>query len=104
MPFALIFIGIVLLASGIKGTSGDLIKLAKGDLQGNNSYIYWMLAIVAIGSIGYIPAFAKLSHAFLVLVLIVLVLKEGNSNGKGGGFFTEFQNAIKTITQPKTLQ
>lgn len=101
MPFAFLIVGIVLVVSGVKGTSPDLLSLAKGDLLGKNSYTYWILSILLIGSVGYIPALRNLSRAFLVLILLVLVLKEGNPTASGGGFFKQFQNAITQITQQK---
>jgi flagellar biosynthesis component FlhA len=99
VPFAFIIVGTVLLISGVKGTSQDLLSLVKGDLTGSNNFVYWIIAILVVGSIGYIPGFRKFSIAFLSLVLIVLFLKEGNPNGSGGGFFQEFQNSISQITK-----
>jgi hypothetical protein len=98
VPFAFIIVGVVLVISGVKGTSSQLLSLVKGDLTGTNNYLYWIVAILIIGSIGYIPSFKSLSHAFLALVLVVLVLKEGNPNSGGGGFFQEFQSALQKIS------
>ena len=102
MPFAFIIVGTVLVVSGVKGTSQDLLTLVKGDLQGKNGYLYWLVAILVIGSIGYVPAFKSISRAFLILVLVVLVLKEGNKNNPGGGFFQQFSSALSQISQGST--
>lgn len=102
MPFAFIIVGVVLAISGVKGTSTQLLTLVKGDLQGTNSYLYWIVAILVIGSVGYIPNFRSLSRAFLILVLVVLVLREGKSTNAGGGFFAQFTAALKQISQPTT--
>lgn len=102
MPFAFIIVGIVLTISGVRGTSAQLLTLVKNDLQGKNGYLYWMVAILVIGSVGYVPQFKSLSRAFLVLVLVVLVLKTGNPNGTGGGFFKQFTSALTKISTPGT--
>lgn len=102
MPFAFIIVGVVMVISGVRGTSQDLLTLVKGDLTGKNSYLYWLIAILLIGSVGYVPSLRSLSRAFLALVLIVLVLKVGNPSTGNGGFFQQFSAAIKQISQPTT--
>lgn len=74
MPFAFIIVGLVLLISGVKNTTGNLTTLVKGDFTGSKNFIYWMLAILVIGAIGYIKPVQPLSRMFLVLVIIVLFL------------------------------
>lgn len=96
MPFALLIIGIALLVSAVRGTQGDLFNLVKGDFTGPNNFIYWTIAILFIGSVGYIPKLKPLSVGFLTLVVLVLVLKRGDPNSGSGGFFAEFTNALKT--------
>lgn len=96
MPFAFIIVGIVLLVSGIRGSASSLVTLLKGDLTGSDNFIYWILAILAIGALGYIEDFKGLSRAFLALVLIVLVIVE--DKGTSGGFFAEFTKGISSIT------
>lgn len=102
MPFAFLIVGVVLVVSGVKGQSQQLLTLVKGDLQGTNGYLYWLVAILAIGAVGYIPGFKPISNAFLILVLIVLVLKEGNPANGNGGFFQQFTAALKTISNPSS--
>lgn len=97
MPFVFIIAGIVLLVSGVRGSSTDLVTLLKGDLSGSNNFVYWILSILLIGALGYVDDLKGLSRAFLVLVIVVLVLNEDKSNGTGG-FFTNFNSAVKTIT------
>lgn len=100
MPFAFLIVGLVLIITGVKGTSKDLLTLLKGDIQGTNGYLYWLVAILAVGSVGYIPSLKTVSRAFLVLILVALVLKEGNPQSAGGGFFAQFTAALKQISQP----
>lgn len=92
MPFALIFVGILLLVSGVRKTasppaSPNLVTLIQGDFTGKNNFLYWMGAIIAIGLIGYISELKGLSTALLVLVVVVLFLSNG-------GFFAQFKAAI----------
>jgi hypothetical protein len=96
MPFAFILVGLVLVISGVKDTSAQLLSLLNGDLRGQNNYIYWMLSIAVVGSLGYIESFRPFSRALLVLLIVVLVL----SNDKNGssGFFTNFQSALSQIS------
>jgi len=99
MPFAFLIVGLVLVISGVRGTSAQLLTLAKGDLTGKNSYLHWIVAILAIGSVGYVPQLRSISRAFLALVLIVLVLREGNPNSGTGGFFKKFTDSITQISK-----
>ena len=96
MPFALIIAGLVLTISGVRGTQDDLLTLLRGDFTGQNNFIYWVIAILIIGSLGYIKSLEPVSRAFLALVLVVLFLKRGNPNGVGGGFFEKFTQQIGT--------
>lgn len=104
MPFALLLIGVWLLIAGVRNTAGPssqpgtLFALLHGDFTGPDNFVYWFIAIILIGSIGYIPKLKSLSTAFLVLVLVVLFLKKGNANGFGGGFFNQFVSGLG-ITQ-----
>jgi hypothetical protein len=97
MPFVFIIIGIVLLVSGVRGQSSNLLTLLKGDLTGSSNFGYWIISILVIGAIGYIQDLRALSRAFLVLVIVVLIIHEDNQSNGTGGFFTEFQSAFKSI-------
>lgn len=88
----------MLLTSGVRGTSNNLLTLLKGDLTGSNNFIYWIISILVIGALGYIKDLQSFSRALLVLVIVVLVLNEDKQNGTGG-FFTNFQNAVSSITK-----
>lgn len=100
MPFALLLIGVWLLIAGVRNTAGPatqpgtLFYLLHNDFTGPNNFIYWFLAIILIGAVGYIPKLKPVSTGFLALVLVVLFLKRGNVNGVGGGFFSQFLTGI----------
>lgn len=95
MPFAFLIVGTVLVVSGVRGTTTDLVTLIKGDFQGKDGYLYWMVVILLVGSVGYVPALKPVSRAFLILVLVVLVLKTGT------GFFSKFTQSLADISQAK---
>lgn len=97
MPFVLLIIGELLVVTGIQGTQGEFYSLLEGDFTGNNSFIYWLLAIALIGGLGYVPGFKTFSNTFLLLILIVLVLRQNPST-----VFNNLTGALKTSTQPPT--
>lgn len=83
----------MLVLVGLNGDPAKLYALIASDFQGKNSFIYWMVAILILGALGYIPGLEKLSKLFMLLVLIVLFLDNG-------GFFNQFQQFVKSTTQP----
>jgi hypothetical protein len=76
-----------MVVSAARNTQTQLIGLLKSDFTGKGNFIYWLISILAIGAVGYIPDLKPVSRAFLVLVVIVLILKNG-------GVFTQFLQAI----------
>ena len=91
MPYALILIGIVLLMSALRGDLGTLGALLKKDLfSANSNFVYWIVAIVVLGAIGYVKALKPFSDAFLLLVIVVFVVANG-------GFFGAFTQAMAQI-------
>lgn len=89
MPFALAIIGIVLMVTAVKGTTGQFFSLVLSDFTGSGSYIYWVISILVIGSVGYIKKLQPVSDMFLALVLIVMFLANK-------GFFSQFMSAIQS--------
>lgn len=105
MPLVFIFIGAVFLIAAIRGTVNDsatgagdgLISLLKNDLNPSQtgSFGPWLLAIVAIGAIGYIPGLKQVSWAFMALVIIVIFLDDNKvGTNPGGGFLANLENAF----------
>jgi hypothetical protein len=87
MPFVLIVVGVLILVSALHGTSGALFSTLKSDFTGSDNFLYWVIAILVVGSIGYVKKFQPLSAAFLTLLLIVLFIANK-------GFFAQFQQGI----------
>jgi hypothetical protein len=91
MPLALVIIGLLMLVVGIRGTQSQFTKLIVGDFTGNNNFIFWMLAIIIVGMIGYVEKLKSISNAFLLLIIVVIFLSHA-------GFFAQFEAAIKSTT------
>lgn len=96
MPFTLIILGVIVLIASVRGTQDQLFSLVKGDFTGPKNFIYWTVAILFIGALGYIPKLKPLSVTFMVLIVIVLVLARGNPSNSGGGFFGQFTIALQS--------
>lgn len=89
MPFALLVVGITLLTAGVRGTQGTLFSLIQGDFSGSDNFVYWFVAIILVGLLGYVPKLKYLSWAFLALILVVLLLSHN-------GFFGKLTSALGT--------
>lgn len=98
MPFALAIIGIAIFVTAVKGTSSYLFGLIKGDLTGEGNFIYWVLAIMVVGSLGYIKRLQPIANMFMLLMMIVLFLAPKNR-----GFFGQFMAGIKNPVTNCTL-
>lgn len=94
MAFALIFVGLLLTVSAVRGTYSQLFTLVKNDFTGQGNFLYWTVIVLIIGGIGYLPPFRSLSRALLVVIVLVLLLTKGNPNGLGGGFFAQLVQGI----------
>lgn len=90
MAFALLIIGAVLLITAVKGTTSQLFTLLQGDFSGQRNYIYWGLAILAVGAIGYIPKAKPFSIALIILLILAMIRNQGSN------VFQEFTSAIGT--------
>lgn len=99
MPILFGFAGIILVVAGVRNRiiSGNpsLSSLLKDDFSGAVPFWKWLLAILLIGAIGYIPNLAPISRAFMALVIVVFLLSNK-------GFFAELQKALST-NQPSQV-
>ncbi len=88
MPFVFGIIGIILIVSGVRGTvtgsNPNLVGLVKADLTGQPNYTEWMIAIFAVGALGYVPQFKTFSRAFMTAIVIGLILSNK-------GFFAQLE-------------
>src|SRR5882672_3183004 len=87
MPFSFVFVGLIMIVSGLKGTQGALGSQIVKDFTGDRNFLYWFLAIGLIGSVGYVESLRSISRTFLVLIIVSMILKNG-------GVFAKLQEAI----------
>lgn len=98
MAFALIFVGLLLTISAVRGTYHTLFSLLHNDFVGQGNFSFWMISCLLIGAVGYIKPLRPLSHAGLVLIILVLILKRGNPSGVGGGLFAQLLSQVGSTT------
>jgi hypothetical protein len=84
MAFALVAIGLAMIITGAQNTYSAFATELATDFA---AFIKWMLAIGAVGAIGYIPNLRSFSHYFMALILISMFLSNK-------GFFQQFTTAI----------
>jgi hypothetical protein len=87
MPFVLVLIGLLMVATGYQGTYRQFGSLVAGEFQGKNNFLYFAAAIGAVGAIGYIDQLKIFSRLLLALILIGIVVSNK-------GFFANLQAAI----------
>lgn len=72
MILVVLFIGVIILVSALRGTYEALFTDLKTDTP---AFIVWAAAIVALGAIGFIPGLRPISRGLMSLVLIVIILQ-----------------------------
>lgn len=87
MPFALVFLGLLMIVTGAQDTYAAFGNQVQQDFTGEKNFTTWLLAIGGIGALGYIDQLRFFSRMFLVLIIIAMVLANG-------GFFDKFQQAL----------
>lgn len=98
MPFALTFIGLLLIITGFQNTYKQFGAMVQGDFTGENNFLYWMAAIAVIGGLGYIKGLEGFSRAFMFLILIALVAATYKKNPQ---IFANIKSGIDTGTTTK---
>jgi hypothetical protein len=71
MTLIALVIGLILIVSAFRGTSGQLFSALGTDVP---AYGIWAAAIVAVGVIGFVPGLKPVSRGLLALVLVVIIL------------------------------
>jgi hypothetical protein len=100
MGISFVLVGIALVVTGIQNTyqaAGseiytDVVGTSTSG-QSTNGFIAWLIAIAAVGALGYIPALRTFSTWFMALIVLAIFLS------KGKGFFTQFSAALKSGPQ-----
>lgn len=92
MPILFGLFGLILIVAGVRGrvSSGNpsLVSLVKADFTGSDPFYKWILAILLIGAIGYVPNLRPISRGFMALVIVVFLLSNQ-------GLFTQLQAIFK---------
>jgi hypothetical protein len=99
MPFAFLVIGLSLVITGANDTYKPLGNQLLKDFTGKGNFTYWVVAIGAIGAIGYFQPFRDVTRYFMGLVVLAMFLAQGNPKNPGGGFFEQFKKAIQSGPQ-----
>jgi hypothetical protein len=87
MPFALVFVGLILIVTGSRNTYQQFGAKLVGDFTGPNNFLYWIAAIGAVGALGYVDSLKTFSRVFMSLILVSMILANG-------GVFAKLQAAI----------
>lgn len=87
MPFALVTIGLLMIVTGINNTYSQFGSQLQSDFSGSKSFIVWVIALGAVGALGYIKDLRTFSHYFMALILIAMVLANK-------GVFQNFTSAL----------
>lgn len=80
MPFALLFIGMILIITGFQNTYSAFGQQVQKDFTGSGSFIYWLAAIGIVGALGYIKDLQGFSRVFMLLIVVALFLEPGNNS------------------------
>lgn len=88
MPFLLIVIGLLMVLTAIQDTHKQLGAQLVKDFTGPRSFLVWVLAIMAVGALGYLDSWRTFSRYFLALILIAMVLANR-------GFFQRFMEQVR---------
>jgi hypothetical protein len=89
MPLFFLLAGLILVVTGINGTTATAGELLKRDFTGPNNFFTWFFAILFVGALGYVPTLKPLSIAFMVLLFISIFLSSGS------GFFDKLQEVMR---------
>jgi len=94
MPFALVFVGLIMIVVGVRNTQAEFGAQVAADFTGEGNFIWWLASLGAVGALGYVPALKKFSIAFMTLIIIAMLIAQQRSGGTGG-FFEKFSEALK---------
>lgn len=89
MPFVFLILGIGLVIVAVRGTHQQAFDLLKSEFTGDQNFLTWALALFILGALGYVPVIRPVTRAMLLLVLLVIVLKNGT------GLFDRFNQQVR---------
>jgi hypothetical protein len=77
MPILAILLGIVAIDLAFRGTEEEFAQQIAKDFEGGDFWS-WLGAIIIVGVVGYYAPARKVSDLFIALIVISLVLRNGN--------------------------
>ena len=80
-----------MIVTGARNTYADFGKQVATDFTGDGAqagFVWWIVALGAVGAVGYIKELQTLSRTFLALIMVSFILKNGS-------VFQELDAAIK---------
>lgn len=77
------------MVTAYRGTQSELFSVLKDDFTGSNNFVYWVLAVILVVAVGNIKQLKRVSDAFLVLLVIVIVVSQYKYNKDLLGSFIE---------------
>jgi hypothetical protein len=92
MPLLFLLVGLILVVTAIRGTTGDFASHLSQDVD--SGFVKWLAAIVVVGLIGYIPGLKEPSRYLMALVAVVIFLTSGS------GFLDQFAQQIENPPAP----
>jgi hypothetical protein len=75
MPIFLAFVGILLIVAGVKGQEQALLQQMSGDVK---AFVVWFVIILLVGAVGLSKTMRPLSNAFIVLIFVAFIIRDGN--------------------------
>lgn len=105
MPIILIILGALIAVSSIQDTHRKLWRVTSGAFTGKDNFIYWVIALVAVGAVGYVGTetgkLRNFSVYFMILIIIVMLL---SNNKDGKNFFEMFMQEIEEGTTKEAAE
>lgn len=95
MPFVLLFIGLMLVVVSVRDNQSAFYGQLAQDFSGPNNFTTWIIAIVAIGSLGYVKPLKTPVDLFLGLMLIGFLISNKNGFEK---LLPSLQNAFSSLS------
>lgn len=76
MPLFFLIIGLLLVVTAVRGTTGNFARRLADDVSGG--YLKWLAAIVVVGLIGFVPGLKLPSRYLIALAALVVMLRSGS--------------------------
>jgi hypothetical protein len=93
MAIGILFVGLILIVTAIRGTHGQLFNLVINDMTGGSAgaghgFLVWLAAIVAVGMLGYYKPLRGASHLLIGLIVLAIFVSNQGVFAKASAAFT----------------